>query len=145
MVEVATWRPAAEGENGTHELKALPGAPKRVETNTYCTIRPVFREDEGGRSLSGFEIAVLAGARPSTDKGEIDPTAATEEGCGEEAEPEDKPIEYTKIVIDLPAQPSDQLRYGLLLKPVWKEKEEGKKLEAFDISLASMPLQRAEG
>jgi hypothetical protein len=143
-IDVATWRPLDPTEGGEQpELTPVSGEKRRIETDALVTVRTITKEAAGQRTLVGFELSVLVRGKAPEAGGAADPSAEEEEGEGE-AEPE-AAVEYRKIVIDLPAQPSEKLRYGLILTPVWKDKGAGRTLEGFDAALASMPREHPAG
>jgi hypothetical protein len=128
---VVTWKPADKKPPGREwpELAQAPGEATRVRGAELLLVRQLA--PEGAAKTWGFEVLSFRKIEPLEDE---DTIVRAKKEVIEDGKA--RLVEVGRFQMETRAAPTESLRHGILIVPVWTE---GKTLDAFDLSLVSTP------
>jgi hypothetical protein len=132
-----TWKPAeAKPEHEWPELKEIPGALARIRGAEALVLHQLASTEKDAKW--SFEIISFRKMESGEDEEAIlrAKKQIIEEGGT-------RLVEAGRFTLVAPAPPSERLRYGVVVVPVWKET--GKILDGFDAQLATTPSPASPG
>jgi hypothetical protein len=131
---LVTWKPASKDEEpparAWPEIKEVPGVSARIRGSEVLMLR---RLQTPADSAAKWCIELVS-FRKIEAKEADDPIVRAKKEVIDEGST--RLIEDRRFTLFAPATPSEDPRYGVLLKPVWKE--EGR-LDGFDAQLVTTP------
>jgi hypothetical protein len=131
---LVTWKPAPKGEEAPArvwpELKEVPGVSARIRGSEVLMIRRLQTPADSAAKW----CLELVSFRKIEAKEADDPIVRAKKEVIDEGSTQ--LIEDRRFTLFAPTTPGEDPRYGVLLKPVWKE--EGR-LDGFDAQLVTTP------